>query len=254
MKTVILAGGLGTRLSEVTDIIPKPMVKIGKYPIIYHVMNTFNKYGYKDFYVALGYKSEIIKNYFLNYKYETADFEINYKSNEINLINKPKIDWKISLIDTGLETMTGGRLKRLKGYFDKNEDFFLTYGDSLANVNLKKLLSFHKQHKKLVTISAVHPGARFGELKLSNYKVKSFKEKPQTQEGWINGGYMVINSKFLKYIKNDKSILEKNPLEIAAKNGELMAYKHEGFWHCMDTKRDKDNLEELYSKGPPWLL
>ena len=225
MKVVILAGGLGTRLSEYTKIVPKPMVKINKKPIIIHIMEHYYKYGFKDFYVALGYKSNVIKRFF----------------------NQNKFNWNINLIDTGKSTMTGGRLKRLEKYL-KNETFMITYGDGVSNVNIKKLIVFHKKNKKLVTMTAVRPPARFGALKLIGNKVKYFKEKSSLDEGWINGGFFVMEPKFLKYIKNDKTFLEKSPLEYVAKKNQLLAYKHKGFWQCMDTKRDKEILEKIFKK------
>ncbi len=232
MKVVILAGGFGTRLSEYTDNIPKPMVPIGNEPILVHIMKIYAKYGFKDFYVALGYKGETIKEYFKENKY----------------------DWNINLIDTGLNTMTGGRIKKLKSFIGK-ETFCLTYGDGLSSINIKKLLDFHRAHKKIATISAVRPLARFGALKIDNDKVLSFREKSQLEEGWINGGFFVFEPDFLNFIENDDdSVLEKRPLEIAAEKKQLMAYKHEGFWHCMDHKLDKDKLDELVkNKKAPWL-
>ena len=231
MKVIILAGGFGTRLSEYTDNIPKPMVPIGPEPILVNIMRIYAQYGHKDFYIALGYKGEVIKEYF----------------------NKNKFDWNINLIDTGLNTFTGGRVKRLEKHIG-NETFFLTYGDGLANININELLNFHKKHKKIVTISAVRPIARFGALKIKGDHVVSFKEKSQLEEGWINGGFFVFEPSFFKFIKDDKSILEKEPLEVVAEKNNLMAFKHEGFWHCMDHKLDKDKLEELaVSKKAPWL-
>ena len=222
MKVVILAGGFGSRISEYTKTIPKPMIAINKKPILVHIMEHYAKFGFKEFYIALGYKGHIIKKYF----------------------KKKKFKWNINLIDTGLNTMTGGRIKRLKKYL-KNETFFLTYGDGVSDINLKKLLKFHKKNKNLVTLSAVRPPARFGAIKLSGNKVKVFKEKDIMDEGWINGGFFVMEPKFLDYIKNDSTFLEKEPLEKASKAGQLFAYKHEGFWQCMDTKRDKDKLEKI---------
>ena len=225
MKIVILAGGLGTRLSEYTKTIPKPMVRIGNKPIIIHIMKHYFKYGYKDFYVALGYKSKVIKEYFKKHKFR----------------------WNINLIETGKSTMTGGRLKRLRKFIN-DETFMLTYGDGVSNINLKKLTKFHKKNKKLVTMTAVRPPARFGALKIIGNKVKFFKEKSSLDEGWINGGFFVIEPRFLNYIKGDKTFLERFPLENAARKNQLVAYKHNGFWHCMDTKRDKENLEKIYKK------
>ncbi len=222
MKVVLLAGGLGTRLSEYTKTIPKPMVKVAGKPILFHIMKMYANHGFKDFYIALGYKGEVIKKFF----------------------NKKFFDWKINLIDTGQSTMTGGRLKRLKKYLG-NETFMMTYGDGLSNVDLKKLLRFHKKSKKLVTLTAVRPPARFGALKIKGGKVSYFKEKSKLDEGWINGGFFVMEPKFLDFIKNDNSYLEREPLENITKKKQLMAFKHKGFWQCMDTKRDKDRLEKI---------
>ena len=222
MKVVILAGGFGTRISEYTKTIPKPMITINKKPIIIHIMEHYFKHGFSDFYIALGYKSSVIKKYFKNKKFR----------------------WNVNLVDTGLKTMTGGRLKRLKKILG-NEAFLMTYGDGLSNVNLTKLLKFHNVNKKLVTLTAVRPPARFGAIKLAGNNVKVFKEKEKMDEGWINGGFFVMESKFLNYIKNDNTFLEKEPLERASKEGQLSAFKHEGFWQCMDTKRDRDKLEKI---------
>ena len=225
MKVILLAGGFGTRLSEYTKTIPKPMITVGGKPIILHIMKQYAKYGFKDFYIALGYKSEIIKKFF----------------------NKKFFDWNISLIETGKNTMTGGRLKRLKKYIG-NETFMMTYGDGLSNINLKNLLKFHKKNKKLVTLSAVRPPARFGALKIQGHQVTYFKEKTKLDEGWINGGFFVMEPSFINYIKKDNTYLEREPLEIVTKNKQLAAYKHEGFWQCMDTKRDKELLDEILKK------
>ena len=225
MKVVILAGGLGTRLSEYTNTIPKPMVKVGKEPMIYHIMKLYAKYGFKDFYIALGYKGDKISNF----------------------LKKKKTNWKIKLIKTGLKTMTGGRLKRLQKYLNK-DTFMLTYGDGISNVNLKKLLNFHKRNKKIVTLTAVRPPARFGNIKLVGNQVRYFKEKSKLDEGWINGGFFVIEPEFFKFLKNDKTYLEKEPLEKITKKKQLVAYKHKGFWQCMDTKRDKDYLDQIIKK------
>ena len=253
MKVIILAGGFGSRLSEYTESIPKPMVKIGNKPILFHIMNYYYKFGFKEFIIALGYKSEIIKEYFLNYSALNSSFTINLKNNDIQIHSKIKLDWTVSLVDTGLNTMTGGRLLRLKEYIGKN-NFMLTYGDGLSNIDISKLNKFHRLNKKIVTVSAVRPIARFGELNIKNDYVKSFQEKPQISDGWINGGFFVMEPEFLNLIKNDETILEKEPLEKAVKMKELSAYKHEGFWQCMDTKRDRDRLEEIYNSGSaPWL-
>mgnify|MGYP001196067637 FL=1 len=222
MKVVILAGGFGTRISEYTKTIPKPMILINKVPILVHLINHFKKYGFNEFIIASGYKSKVIKNYFKKKKFKAC---------------------KIDIIDTGLNTMTGGRLKRLSKYLNK-ETFLMTYGDGLSNVNLKKLIKFHKQKKKLMTLTAVRPPARFGAIKITNNTVKYFKEKSSIDEGWINGGFFVIEPQIFKYIKNDKTYLERSPLEKIARHGKLIAYKHYGFWQCMDTLRDKEILEK----------
>ncbi|MDB4110561.1 glucose-1-phosphate cytidylyltransferase [Amylibacter sp.] len=254
MKVIILAGGFGTRLSEYTEDVPKPMVKIGNHPILWHIMRTFAHYGHKDFYVALGYKAEVIRSYFLNYSLINSDFTVDLSSGAIDAHKENIIDWRVSLIDTGLSTMTGGRLKRLTDFID-NEPFLLTYGDGVADINIDLLLEFHKSHGKMVTVSAVHPAARFGELEMEGQRVVSFQEKPQTSQGWINGGYFVIQPEFFDLIDGDTTILEREPLEKAANMGELMAYKHEGYWQCMDTKRDKDNLDELWNREEaPWQV
>ena len=229
MKVILLAGGFGTRLSEYTDTIPKPMVQIGEKPILWHIMNFYAQYGHKDFFVALGYKSEIIKEYF----------------------SKIPEKWNINLIDTGQETMTGGRVKRLQKFIG-NETCLLTYGDGLSDINLNSLIDFHKGHRKLATVLAVRPPARFGAIKLSGNRVTYFKEKSYLGEGWINGGFFVIEPDFFNFIDGDDTYLEREPLERAVREGELFAYKHNGFWQCMDTKRDKDNLEEIYLRGAPW--
>ena len=254
MKVVILAGGLGTRLSEYTNKIPKPMVPIGNKPILLHIIESYKKYGLRDFYIALGYKGDIIKKYFVDMSQispEKAKQLIFQK--EISLL-LPDEDINISLVDTGEDTMTGGRLKRLKNIIGK-EPFLMTYGDGLSNIDINALIKSHKEKKKLVTVSAVHPIARFGELTLNNQgDVISFKEKPQLQQGWINGGFFVIEPSFLEFIKDDSTILEKEPLEKAAELNELSAFQHEGFWHCMDTQRDKEFLEQLFELGtPPWI-
>jgi glucose-1-phosphate cytidylyltransferase len=252
MKVVILAGGFGTRLSENAEAIPKPMVPIGGRPILWHTMNTYANFGHKDFYLALGYKAELIKDYFLHYHNLNADFTVDLETGKTKTEHNDVVDWKVSLVDTGLNTMTGGRVKRMQHSID-NEPFLLTYGDGVANIDINKLIEFHKSHNKMVTVTAVRPIARFGELSLDGDQVASFKEKPQTTEGWINGGFFVIQPEFFELIEDDSSILEKEPLEHVAKIGELMAYRHDGFWQCMDTKRDRDSLEGMVQSGnPPW--
>ena len=222
MKVVILAGGFGTRISEYTKLIPKPMIKVSNKPILIHIMNHYAKFGFKDFYITLGYKGEIIKRYF----------------------KKKKFGWNINLIETGKNTMTGGRLKKIEKYIG-NEAFMMTYGDGISNVNIKKLLTFHKKNKKMATLTAVRPPARFGALKIKGPTVTYFKEKSKIDEGWINGGFFVFEPRFFKYLKSYKTYLEREPLEEITKKKQLVAYKHKGFWQCMDTKRDKDRLEKI---------
>lgn len=253
MKTIILAGGFGTRISEYTHLIPKPMIPIGGTPIIVHLMKIYAKYNFKDFGIALGYKSDIIKDYFINYHHIKSDFKINLKTGVIETLSKASEDWNITLNDTGLHTMTGGRVKRMREYIN-GEPFFLTYGDGLCDVNIKELLSFHKQSKKLVTVTSVRPSARFGEMIIKDNVVKSFKEKPQTDKGWINGGFFVCNPEFLDFIEGDNTVLERDPLEKLVQLNELAAFKHQGFWQCMDNKRDNDRLNEMYDENnTPWL-
>ena len=254
MKVILLAGGFGTRLSEYTESIPKPMVMIGDKPIIWHIMKRYSLFGHKEFILALGYKQEAFKDYFLNYKILNSDFSINLENSEVNLHKKQKIDWTVNLISTGINTMTGGRVKRVEKYTD-GETCLLTYGDGLSDVNIDELIDFHKSHGKLVTMTAVRPNARFGELQISGNTITSFEEKPQTNQGWVNGGFFVIEPEFFKLIGNDETVLEKEPLEKACELNELMAYKHEGFWQCMDTKRDWQVLEDHYkSTKIPWLI
>lgn len=232
MKVVILAGGFGTRLSEFTNTIPKPMVPIGGKPIIEHIMEIYSKFGHVEFYIALGYKGEVIKDHFKNFK------------------NK---DWKINLIDTGADTFTGGRLKRMEKYIS-DEKFLLTYGDGISNIDINALIKFHKSHKKMVTISAVRPPARFGSLSLKGSNVVKFKEKKQLGDSWINGGFFVMNSNFFNFLEGDETVLEREPLEKITELKELKAFKHEGFWQCMDHKLDKDYLDQLISeKKAPWV-
>jgi len=252
MKVILLAGGFGTRLSEYTENIPKPMVTVGDKPILWHIMKTFANYGHTDFFVALGYKAEIVKEYFLNYRSLNADFTVDLSLGSITPHQFDDVNWKVTLVDTGKVSMTGGRVKRMQSFIG-DEPFLLTYGDGLADINIDELLAFHKSHGKMVTVSAVHPGARFGELKIIDNKVTEFQEKPQMEQGWINGGFFVVQPEFFDLIKDDQTILEREPLEEAARLGELMAYKHNGFWQCMDTKRDRDLLEELWQTDKaPW--
>jgi len=223
MKVIILAGGLGTRISEYTKRIPKPMILVNQTPILVHIMKHYYSYGFNEFIIATGYKGNVIKKYFKENKFK---------------------NWKINVVDTGKNTMTGGRLKRLNKLLNKSKTFFLTYGDGLSNINLHKLFKFHKKHNKIGTISAVRPPARFGFIKLQKNKVNCFREKSNLDRGWINGGYMIFNKKIFKYLRNDKTYLEQDPLEKLSNMGQLYAFRHYGFWQCMDTLRDKELLEK----------
>ena len=254
MKVIILAGGYGTRLSEYTESIPKPMVTIGGKPILWHIMKRYAHYGHKDFYIALGYKSEVIKEYFLTFSASNSDFSIELSTGQFKVHNTNGLDWKVTLVDTGQDSMTGGRVKRMQPYIG-DEPFMLTYGDGVADIDINALANFHKDHGKMVTVTAVHPVARFGELEIDGRCVKSFKEKPQVTRGWINGGFLVCQAEFFNYFENDSTILERDPLENLAKQNQLMAFKHRSFWQCMDTKRDKDFLEELWhQRQAPWRI
>ena len=253
MKVVLLAGGFGTRISEYTGTIPKPMVPIGGKPILWHVMRTYAAFGYKDFAVALGYKAEVIRDYFKNFSILNSDFTVNLTTGKITNHGQNSLDWNVTLVDTGLNTMTGGRVKRLKKFIG-NKPFLLTYGDGVSNIDIEKLVKFHKSHGKMVTLTAVRPNARFGELELEDSFVTKFEEKPQLHQGWINGGYFVIEPDFLDLIDNDETVLERKPLELVAQKGQLAAFKHYGFWQCMDTKRDHENLEKLWEHGAPWVI
>lgn len=253
MKVIILAGGFGTRLSEYTNLVPKPMVKIGERPLLFHIMQIFAEYGHKDFIIALGYKGEVIKDYFLNYKNLNSNFSLNLKDGEIKYLNSHQLDWNVTLTDTGLNTLTGGRIKRLSEQIN-HQRFLLTYGDGLSDIDINSLVDFHKSHGKLVTLTAVRPSARFGELDIMNSQIKSFNEKPQLNSGWVNGGFMVIEPEFLDLIEDDNTMLERGPLNKASEMGELMAFCHEGFWQCMDNKRDLDLLNEIIKNGKaPWI-
>lgn len=253
MKVIILAGGFGTRLSEYTDVIPKPMVQVGGRPIIWHIMKTYAHFGHNDFYLALGYKSETVKDYFLNYHSLHSDFTVNLASGAVKAHSTEPLNWQVTLVDTGRTTMTGGRVKRMKPYIGE-ELFLLTYGDGVSDVDITKLLDFHRGHGKMVTMTAVRPTARFGELKIDGSRVTRFEEKPQLHEGWINGGYFVIEPAFFDLIAGDETLLEREPLERVTQMGELMVYRHDGFWQCMDTRRDHELLESLWETGAPWAV
>ena len=252
MKVIILCGGLGTRISEETQMKPNPMVEIGGLPILWHVMKIYERYDFRDFVIALGYKGEAIKDFFLNYASRMNDLNINLRASTTKYISNTTEDWNVSLFDTGQDTLTGGRLLRLKDSI--NSTFMLTYGDGVCDVNIEELVKFHKSHDKIATVTAVRPTARFGGMKIENQEVTQFQEKPQAGEGWINGGFFVFEPEIFNYLENDKTILERDPLERLSQESQLMAFQHSGFWQCMDTLRDKNFLEKIYaSKQVPWL-
>lgn len=252
MKVGILAGGLGTRLSEETVDKPKPMVEIGGKPIMWHIMMHYAQYNLKNFVIALGYKAEYIKKYMVDYCSLNSNLTVNLKTGKVEMHEGVKPDWTVELIDTGLYTNTGGRIKRLAPYMG-NETFMLTWGDGVSDLNLNELLAFHRSHGKLATLTAVRPTARFGHLELDGDQIVEFSEKPQTREGWINGAFFVLEPGVFDYVEGDDTQWEKAPLENLAKDGQLMAYKYTGFWQCMDTLRDKRRLESLWETGhAPW--
>jgi glucose-1-phosphate cytidylyltransferase len=255
MKAIILAGGFGTRLSEETISLPKPIVEVGGKPILWHILNIYSAYSIDEFIIALGYKGEFIKKYFMNFYAINNDITVDLATGE-NIIhdgNQPQ--WKIHLVDTGLYTQTGGRLKRLQKWISDDETFMLSYGDGVADINLKDLLGFHKSHGKLATVTTVRSPARFGRIVFNSDQITEFYEKPQAAEGWINGGYFVLNPKVLDYIENDQAIWERGPIEQLARDGQLMGYRHSGFWSCMDTLKEKNILEELWNSGKaPWKI
>lgn len=254
MKVVILAGGLGTRLAEETRVRPKPMVEIGGRPILWHIMKHYASYGFKEFYIALGYKGNDIKRYFLDQYNLSGSMKIDFANQDIIVYNREYEDWAIHFMETGLYTNTGGRVKRLQKHL-QDEPFMVTYGDGVSNIDLKALESFHKNHGRIATVTAVRPPARFGGLLFNGDLVTDFTEKPQIGEGWINGGFLVLNPEVFEYLIDDKSSLESNALENLADDGELVAYKHGDFWQCMDTLRDKRFLESLWQEGKaPWKV
>jgi len=255
MKAVILAGGLGTRLSEETNIKPKPMIEIGERPIIWHIMKTYSEHGVNDFIICCGYKGYAIKEYFSNYFIHNSDISFSMKDNSMKVLKTNAEPWTITLIDTGSDSMTGERLKRVGKYLQDDEDFCLTYGDGVSNVNISKLIDFHKSHSKEATVTAAHPPGRFGALKIINNQVISFAEKPKGDGEVINAGYFVLSKKVLDRIPDNNCIWEQEPLESLAKDDNLMAFKHEGFWQPMDTLKDKEHLEELWNSGKaPWKI
>ncbi len=255
LKAVILAGGLGTRLSEETSNRPKPMVEIGGQPILWHIMKIYAAHGVKEFVICAGYMQYLIKEFFANYGLHRSDITFDLKANTREVHKALSADWKVSVINTGTDTMTGGRVKRVKDYLNKDEPFFLTYGDGVSDINITALLEHHKKMNKMVTLSAVVPPARFGQLEIEGGIVKSFAEKPKDAEGYVNGGFMVVEPSFLDYIENDSTVLEKAPLERVAAEGQLTAYTHDGFWQPMDKLHDKMLLEKLWAEGrAPWKV
>lgn len=254
MKVGILAGGVGTRLAEETEIRPKPMVEIGSQPILWHILKHYSHYGFNDFVIALGYKGEYIKRYMVEYSKLSGNLRVEFKNGNVSTQNGHRPNWTVQLVDTGLDTLTGGRIKQLAPYMD-GETFMLTWGDGVSNVDFHRLLKFHRAHGRLATLTAVRPPARFGALDLDGNQVKTFTEKPQIGEGWINGAFFVLEPGVFDYIDGDATQWEKEPLEQLAKDGQLMAYCHKSFWQCMDTLRDKHLLESLWQKGnPPWKV
>lgn len=255
MKVVILAGGLGTRISEESHLRPKPMIEIGEQPILWHIMKIYSHYGFNEFVICLGYKQYMIKEFFSDYFLHTSDVTFDIANNEMTVHNNSSEPWKVTLVDTGLHTMTGGRIKRVKDYIG-DETFFLTYGDGVADVDIAEELEFHKSHGKMITMTAINVDQRFGVLDInSDGVIESFREKTKQDGGIINGGFMICEPEIINYIDDDTTVFEKKPLETVADMGELMAYRHTGFWQCMDTQRDKNKLEELWAGGnAPWKV
>lgn len=253
MKVVILAGGFGTRISEESYLKPKPMIEIGERPILWHIMKEYSRYGFNEFVICLGYKQHVVKEFFADYFLHTSDITFDLATNEMTVHNNVAEPWKVTLVDTGLNTMTGGRVKRIRPYVGE-ETFMLTYGDGVANVDIASLLKYHQSHGKIATITTVNVGQRFGIIDVDGSgKIEAFREKNEADGSLINGGYMVMNPGVFDYIEGDSTVLEKEPLENLAKDGQLMAYHHTGFWHCMDTQRDKKRLEEMWNSGnAPW--
>ena len=255
MKTVILAGGLGTRLAEESALKPKPLVEVGEHPVLWHIMNIYASHGFREFVVALGYKGEMIKQYFLNYHRLMNNLTIDLKDGGVRVHDAPKEDWRLHLIDTGLNTLTGGRLKRLKAHLVDDGTFLMTYGDGVANVDIRAVLAFHKKMGRLATVTAVRPPARFGGLEFNGDLVGEFSEKPQTGEGWVNGGFFILEPGVFDYLDSDQTSFEREPLERLTAEGQLAVYRHEGFWQCMDTLRDVRYLNELWADGKaPWKI
>jgi glucose-1-phosphate cytidylyltransferase len=255
MKAVILAGGLGSRLSEETHLKPKPMVEIGGKPILWHIMNIFSSHGVREFVIALGYKAEVVKTYFLNFYALNGDISIDLSSGRTDVRNGRQPDWRIHLVDTGLHTQTGGRLKRVRDWIGEDEEFLFTYGDGVTDLDIGALVRFHLVHRQLATVTTVRSPARFGRLSLQGDQVLEFYEKPESSEGWINGGYFVLNRKVFDYISDDETVWERDPVERLAREGQLNGYRHYGFWSCMDTLKEKNMLEEFWASGKaPWNI
>jgi glucose-1-phosphate cytidylyltransferase len=256
MKVVLLCGGLGTRIRELTETLPKPMIPLGGYPIIWHIMMYFSCFGFSDFILCLGYKKESFIDFFVNYRLHNSDITVCLKDNNVTFRNNHKQDWKVTLADTGLTTNTGGRIKRIEKYIDENE-FFLTYGDGLCDVDLNKLLEFHRKHESVLTVTAVHPSSRFGEIKIASNYVRNFEEKPQTTHGYINGGYMVINRTiFQQYLNNNPDLdFESEVMLEVSRDAKMTAFRHDRFWQCMDTSREYQLLNRLWNEGSaPWKI
>jgi glucose-1-phosphate cytidylyltransferase len=254
MKVAILAGGLGTRLTEETTLKPKPMVEIGGMPILWHIMKIYAAYGFKEFVIALGYKGELIKDFFINYHYRSRNITVELCTGDLTIHDGESEDWKVHLLDTGQDSQTGGRIKRIANFIG-DEPFMLTYGDGVANIDIPALIEFHKSKGKLVTLTAVRPPARFGQMVIEQGNVAEFREKPQIGEGWINGGFFVLEPGIAKYIESDQIVWEREPLEHLAADDQLNAYQHQDFWLCMDTMRDVQMLEKLWAGGtPPWRI
>lgn len=256
MKAVILAGGFGTRISEESQFKPKPMIEVGGMPMLWHIMKLYSFYGVNDFVICAGYKQHAVKEWFADYFLHTSDITFDFtQDDKVVVHNKRAEKWKVTVIDTGLKTMTGGRLKRIAPYLDEGP-FFMTYGDGVSDININDLLMFHKCHGRLATMSAVKPESRFGTIDLEKSgKVKAFREKSEADAGYINAGFMVLDKKVLNYIEGDKTMFERKPMEDLASDGELMCYRHDGFWQCMDTLRDKNKLEKLWESGKaPWKV
>jgi len=255
MKAVILAGGLGTRFSEETVLRPKPMIEIGGKPILWHIMKIYAAYNVTEFVIALGYKAEIIKEYFLNFYAFNNDISIDLSNGKTTIHDGKQPNWKIHLVDTGMHTQTGGRLKRLKKWLADGETFLFTYGDGVADLDIEATIKFHQSHGKLATVTTVRSPARFGRIGFEGDRIANFNEKPQSGEGWINGGFFVLNGKAIDYIADDDTAWEKAPLEGLSQDGQMMGYRHYGFWSCMDTLREKNYLEELWdTKNAPWKI